>query len=203
LSHAPGTITWRNTAPHTQRVPLAALEMLALKWAREAPVAPERDQLLAHLNDIKKQLRDLAQVQAELVRRESQTRRAILDSLPAEFRERQRVFWEQVDEDAMVRMSTRRRREDKLRRATGAFTSGQFHRLVLHFHGLCVACLNPGSPLDPIVPDHVQSVFEGGSDSIENIQPMHRTCNSVKGSKWIDYRPEAEAYIARIAQASA
>jgi 5-methylcytosine-specific restriction endonuclease McrA len=37
--------------------------------------------------------------------------------------------------------------------------------------------------------DHVLPIVDGGSGSIENIQPLCRTCNRRKGRKHIDFRP--------------
>jgi 5-methylcytosine-specific restriction endonuclease McrA len=36
--------------------------------------------------------------------------------------------------------------------------------------------------------DHVVSVKNGGENSIENLQPLCKSCNSTKGFRTIDYR---------------
>lgn len=52
-------------------------------------------------------------------------------------------------------------------------------------HGFrCLAC---GSHKD-ITRDHVKPIKLGGTDHIDNIQPLCRSCNSSKGAKEIDYR---------------
>ena len=56
---------------------------------------------------------------------------------------------------------------------------------VFKIHG--ESCLNCGS-IDNIAIDHIVSVKNGGSNSIDNLQPLCRACNSSKGSKNIDYR---------------
>lgn len=58
----------------------------------------------------------------------------------------------------------------------------------------CAICGRP----DDIEVDHVISVRQGGSNSADNLQPLCRTCNSVKGAKrtnadvseWIKRHPD-------------
>jgi len=53
------------------------------------------------------------------------------------------------------------------------------------FFGECLKC---GSQTD-ILKDHITPIYQGGSDGIDNIQPLCRTCNASKGSESKDYRP--------------
>jgi 5-methylcytosine-specific restriction endonuclease McrA len=48
----------------------------------------------------------------------------------------------------------------------------------------CVCC---GSK-DRITIDHIVPLSVGGTDTIDNIQPLCKSCNSKKGTKTIDYR---------------
>ena len=53
------------------------------------------------------------------------------------------------------------------------------------FHGhRCVRCHGDGE----IVKDHILPIYQGGSDSIENIQPLCRSCNCSKGPDASDLR---------------
>jgi uncharacterized protein YdaU (DUF1376 family) len=42
---------------------------------------------------------------------------------------------------------------------------------------------------EDIVKDHILPIYQNGSDGIENIQPMCRSCNAAKGPESVDYRP--------------
>lgn len=55
----------------------------------------------------------------------------------------------------------------------------------------CVKCGTHSSELhgESLCKDHIKPVYVGGSDGIENIQPMCRNCNSSKGPRLMDYRP--------------
>lgn len=57
---------------------------------------------------------------------------------------------------------------------------------VFDLHGnQCLACKS----YDDICIDHVVPLSAGGLNHVENMQPLCRSCNSVKGVKTIDYRP--------------
>ena len=49
----------------------------------------------------------------------------------------------------------------------------------------CVRCGDAG----PVVKDHILPIYRGGSDGIDNLQPLCRRCNSSKGPESIDHRP--------------
>ena len=51
------------------------------------------------------------------------------------------------------------------------------------------ACLRCGRDDLKLTRDHVVPITKGGSDFIENIQPLCASCNSSKGTRVIDYRP--------------
>jgi 5-methylcytosine-specific restriction endonuclease McrA len=54
-----------------------------------------------------------------------------------------------------------------------------------HFNYRCVACSADDVPLTR---DHIIPISRGGSDAIENIQPLCQSCNSRKHTNAIDYR---------------
>lgn len=70
-------------------------------------------------------------------------------------------------------------------RSIARHTKDQWQAM-LEFCGFsCVAC---GSR-DDIVKDHIKPIYAGGSDGIENLQPMCRRCNASKGPDDADLRP--------------
>lgn len=56
--------------------------------------------------------------------------------------------------------------------------------------GCCVRCGRSNSELEGGIccKDHVKPISAGGSDGIENIQPLCRECNASKGGEVVDYR---------------
>jgi len=65
------------------------------------------------------------------------------------------------------------------------FTVAEWIGLCDGYGNKCLCCKQEN--LDLTI-DHVIPVSRGGRDSIDNIQPLCRSCNSAKGSKIIDYR---------------
>lgn len=93
-------------------------------------------------------------------------------------RKRQRNF----REDSIVRHAKRKAR---LFNASGVFTTSEWIDLCARFEGKCLCCKES----KPLTADHIVPLFVGGTNSIENIQPLCVNCNSRKGIKTIDYRP--------------
>ena len=71
-------------------------------------------------------------------------------------------------------------------RSIGTHTKAEWEGMK-NIHGyVCAKCDSEvigGHPTK----DHIQPIMYGGSDAIENIQPLCRQCNSGKFD-WIDYR---------------
>lgn len=80
---------------------------------------------------------------------------------------------------------TKNTRRARIAGAGGTYTSQEWNALCEYFHNKCLCC---GSN-DPLTADHVVPLSSGGSNTIDNLQPLCFSCNCKKGTKTIDYRP--------------
>ena len=81
----------------------------------------------------------------------------------------------------------RTRRRARKVNAEGSFTEAEFKQQLIFYHYKCLSC---GEDLKEVIihRDHIQPLSKGGSNYIENIQPLCAHCNCSKGVKHIDYR---------------
>jgi 5-methylcytosine-specific restriction endonuclease McrA len=77
-------------------------------------------------------------------------------------------------------------------RRIASHTTEEWLALVEACGNKCVCCGTPAADLNggSLCKDHITPIYSGGSDGLENIQPMCRNCNSSKGSDAHDYRPD-------------
>lgn len=80
------------------------------------------------------------------------------------------------------------RRVHKLQ-ASGKFTMAEWSKLKEEYDYTCLSCKRR-EPEIKLTVDHVIPLCRGGTHSIENIQPLCKSCNSIKGKKFIDFRPK-------------
>ena len=83
--------------------------------------------------------------------------------------------------------AAKQRRRARLSDA-GHFTAIEWSLLKASYAYTCLAC-GRGEPEIRLTVDHVVPLVQGGSNTIGNIQPLCRSCNSRKHDKTIDYRP--------------
>jgi 5-methylcytosine-specific restriction endonuclease McrA len=83
----------------------------------------------------------------------------------------------------------KRRRRERLAQAPGSHTTADWRALCRKYDNRCLCCGNTGR----IERDHIIPIIKGGSNDIENIQPLCRRCNCSKGQQTIDYRPTSAA----------
>lgn len=93
---------------------------------------------------------------------------------------------------AQLSVEARQRQNAKLRsermaaaRAKGTHTKEEWADLVAACGNKCVRCGADGN----VVKDHVVPVYQGGSDGIDNLQPLCVRCNGAKGPEDVDHVP--------------
>jgi len=67
----------------------------------------------------------------------------------------------------------------------GKFTAEEWQMLCEYYGNKCLCC-----GLEETTVDHIVPVKFGGGSSIDNLQPLCKSCNSSKQTKTIDYRPD-------------
>ncbi len=82
--------------------------------------------------------------------------------------------------------ATNRRRALKLS-VKGSHSEKEWQDLKAFYNFKCLKC-EKQEPEIKLTRDHVIPLTQGGSDSINNIQPLCARCNSKKNNKHIDYR---------------
>jgi 5-methylcytosine-specific restriction endonuclease McrA len=81
---------------------------------------------------------------------------------------------------------TNNRRARKFQ-AKGSHTDVEWQELKAFYNFKCLCC-GKQEPEIKLTRDHVVPLIQGGTDSIDNIQPLCAQCNSKKNYKHIDYR---------------
>lgn len=90
--------------------------------------------------------------------------------------------WKQSNPDRVLTIN--RARAARKQNAPGSHTTDQWLYLCMWFGNCCVCC----GITDKLTADHVMPLSRGGSNSIDNLQPLCGLCNSRKHTQTVDYR---------------
>lgn len=96
---------------------------------------------------------------------------------------RKRAFARTETHRANVKASKHRRRARE--KAGGSFTPAEWLALLEKYNYTCLCC---GDNTSKLTPDHIKPLALGGSNTIDNIQPLCIDCNTRKGATEVDYR---------------
>lgn len=101
-------------------------------------------------------------------------------------RERRRQVWREWARNNREKIIENvHRRRARIAEADGDFTAEQWIELCARYEYVCLCCERTGAKLEA---DHIVPIARGGSNDINNIQPLCRSCNARKHTKIIDYR---------------
>jgi len=101
-----------------------------------------------------------------------------------EYRRKKNQEWRNKNREK-VRFSNCLRRARK-RGADGSHTLGEWENLKAQYNWTCPCCKKQ-EPKIKLTEDHIIPLIKGGSNNIENIQPLCGSCNSSKHTKIIKY----------------
>lgn len=83
-------------------------------------------------------------------------------------------------------LTQHKRRALKLGSLT-SYTQTEWYALCNWFGNMCLAC----GAKNVLTVDHVIPLSKGGSNGVENLQPLCRSCNSKKSARATDYRDQS------------
>lgn len=101
-------------------------------------------------------------------------------------RERQRKYAKLHPEQYQAKRQNRRARE---KNAVGRITEKEWKSVLDKYGRRCLCCRRDDVTISM---DHVVPLAVGGTNTVDNVQPLCRSCNSKKGTKTIDYRKGVE-----------
>jgi 5-methylcytosine-specific restriction endonuclease McrA len=93
--------------------------------------------------------------------------------------------WAKNNPALISQIKRRYKAKRKVWEMSGSFTQDEWDALCEFYENKCLSC---GRADVKLTVDHVVPLSKGGSNMIDNIQPLCGSCNSSKNAKTIDYR---------------
>ena len=87
-----------------------------------------------------------------------------------------------------------KRQREILKRSLGSHSLSEWELLKEYYNFMCLCCKKT-EPEVTLTEDHIIPISKGGTNTIDNIQPLCLSCNSRKFTKFIDYRVSPDSNI--------
>jgi 5-methylcytosine-specific restriction endonuclease McrA len=123
----------------------------------------------------------------EQYQRHKETRDATTKKYKADHPDKARQYKQNwMDRNGITATEAAEKRRARMANSTVSYTRNEWKLLCAKYGNGCLAC---GKNDVKLTADHIIPLSIGGTNYIENIQPLCQSCNSKKWKRIIDYRP--------------